>query len=90
MILKIEDSEKFFRWTATGISVPKNIKPMYFEQGKTVVKTDRKGYLKLLNMRWKDIAMLYKSQGAGVFMAGTGWLEPGQIVLSQIPDIEKE
>ena len=63
---------------------------MYFEQEKTVAKTDRKGYLKLLNMRWKDIAMLYKSQGAGVFMAGTGWLEPGQIALPQIPEIENE
>lgn len=90
MILKIEDSEKFFRWTATGISVPKNIKPMYFEQGKTVVKTDRKGYLKILNMQWKDVGMFFKSQGGRVYIGGVGYAEPGQIVLPQIPEIENE
>jgi len=90
MILKIEDDEKFFTWTAISLVTPRNIKPMYFEQAKTVVKTDRKGYLKMLNMFWKDPGMFYKSQGAKVYVGGIGYLQPGQMSLSQIPEIENE
>jgi len=90
MILKIEDDEKFFTWTAISLVTPRNIKPMYFEQAKTVVKTDRKGYLKMLNMFWKDPGMFYKSQGTRVYVGGIGYLQPGQMSLPQIPEIEKE
>lgn len=90
MILKIEDDEKFFTWTAISLVTPGNIKPMYFEQAKTVVKMDRKGYLKMLNMFWKDPGMFYMSQGARVYVGGIGYLQPGQMSLPQIPEIEKE
>jgi GLPGLI family protein len=90
MILKIEDDEKFFTWTAISLVTPRTIKPMYFEQAKTVVKTDRKGYLKMLNMFWKDPGMFYKSQGARVYVGGIGYLQPGQVSLPQIPEIENE
>lgn len=89
LIMKVEDSEKYFSWTVFSIIQPK-YKPMYFEQGNTIVETDRKGYLKILNMQWKDIGLFYQSQGKKIYMGGVGYIEPGQVSLPQIPEIEKE
>ena len=41
-------------------------------------------------MFWKDPGMFYKSQGTRVYVGGIGYLQPGQMSLSQIPEIENE
>lgn len=62
LILKAEDTNGFFSWTATSIIMPKG-KKVSFKQGKNVVRCGKKEYGKVRQMTWKDPAQLYLSQG---------------------------
>jgi GLPGLI family protein len=91
LIMKISDYDGFFDWVAVGITTPKRIKNIYFDQAPHVVKTDRSGYRKVFDMQWKDIGTLYRSQGSNLYVGGHGYLQPGEnIDIPQIPAIENE
>ena len=91
LIMKISDDDGLFDWVAVGITTPKRIKKMYFDQAPHIVKTDRKGYRKIYDMQWKDIGTLYRSQGSKLYVGGHGYLQPGEnIDIPKIPAIENE
>jgi GLPGLI family protein len=90
LILKVQDSQNFFTWTAERICTPHN-KKIYLDQGKTVKKITYEKYSKILNLVWKDYVTLFKSQGGVLYgYNDTGRYEekPGDEVYPPIPAIE--
>ncbi|MCI1779828.1 MAG: GLPGLI family protein [Bacteroidales bacterium] len=92
LILKIQDSQKFFTWTAKSIYTPQNQK-IYLDQAETVKKVTYKQYSKVLSLVWRDYISLIQSQGDAVW-GYTGkngarvQKKPGDVKYPQIPAIE--
>ncbi|MCI1779797.1 MAG: GLPGLI family protein [Bacteroidales bacterium] len=93
LILKIQDSQKLFTWTANRIYMPIN-KKIYFDQGRILKKIKRKGYSKILKMVWDDRVLLFLSQQNKIYRGSNSGravlLKPGDLRYPPIPAIELE
>jgi GLPGLI family protein len=65
LILKAQDSEELFTWTATAILRPTN-RILYKLDGLRTQQCSRTDYLKLQKMSWQDPILLYQTLGQRV------------------------
>ncbi|MCI1779796.1 MAG: GLPGLI family protein [Bacteroidales bacterium] len=95
LILKIEDKDKLFTWTAIAIETTNNKTSMFLKQAKPQILTNKKKYDKVNRMKWKDPVQLYMLQGVKkvAYIDKNGKVQvrkPGSVSLPPIPAIELE